>query len=84
MKLPPSCQAETRGPWWPDLLKIPNSDSSSNAVGRPVELFREQPVDAILDGKWLSGVMDRLHLHRDTAGVVTRVEVIDFKTDAPG
>ena len=47
-----------------------------------VELFHEQPVDAILDGKWLSGVIDRLHLHRDTAGVVTRVEVIDFKTDA--
>jgi ATP-dependent exoDNAse (exonuclease V) beta subunit len=50
--------------------------------GRALELCREQPVDAMLDGKWLSGVIDRLHLHRDAAGVVTRVEVIDFKTDA--
>lgn len=64
------------------LLKIPKIRSLFERGGRSVELFREQPVDAILDGKWLSGVMDRLHLHRDTTGVVTRVEVIDFKTDA--
>jgi ATP-dependent exoDNAse (exonuclease V) beta subunit len=50
--------------------------------GRPIDLFREQPIDAIVDGKWLSGVMDRLHLHRDAAGAVVRVEIIDFKTDA--
>jgi ATP-dependent exoDNAse (exonuclease V) beta subunit len=50
--------------------------------GRPIELFREQPVDAILDGAWLSGVIDRLHLHRNAAGSVERVEIIDFKTDA--
>jgi ATP-dependent exoDNAse (exonuclease V) beta subunit len=50
--------------------------------GRRVDLFREQAVEAIVDGKWLSGVIDRLHLHRDPAGGVTCVEVIDFKTDA--
>ena len=49
--------------------------------GRNVELFREQPLDAVIDGKWLSGVVDRLHVHRDAAGTVTRVEVVDFKTD---
>ena len=26
-------------------------------------------------------MIDRLHLHRDAVGSVTRVEVIDFKTD---
>lgn len=50
--------------------------------GRSIELFREQSVDAVIDGKWLCGVIDRLHLHRDPGGVVSRVEVIDFKTDA--
>ena len=65
-----------------DLLKIPKLRQLFERAGRSVALFNEQPVDAILDGKWLSGVMDRLHLHRNTAGVVTRVEVIDFKTDA--
>jgi ATP-dependent helicase/nuclease subunit A len=50
--------------------------------GREVELYREQPIDAAVDGNWLSGIIDRLHLHRDRSGTVTRVEVIDFKTDA--
>ncbi len=49
---------------------------------RPVQCLREQPVDAMVAGKWMSGVMDRLHLHRDAAGAVTKVEIIDFKTDA--
>jgi ATP-dependent exoDNAse (exonuclease V) beta subunit len=39
-------------------------------------------VEAILGGKWLSGIVDRLHVIRDGAGAVTEVEVIDFKTDA--
>jgi ATP-dependent exoDNAse (exonuclease V) beta subunit len=30
----------------------------------------------------LSGVIDRLHFHRNAAGAVERVEIIDFKTDA--
>jgi ATP-dependent helicase/nuclease subunit A len=50
--------------------------------GREIELFREQAIDAQLDGEWLSGVIDRLHLHRDPAGAVCLVEIIDFKTDA--
>ncbi len=64
------------------LLAIPTLRRLFERNGRVVELFREQPIDAIVDGKWLSGVMDRLHLHRDLSGVVTRVEIIDFKTDA--
>lgn len=47
-----------------------------------IELRREQPVDAVLDGRWISGVIDRLHLHRDSSGAVTRIEIVDFKTDA--
>lgn len=50
--------------------------------GRSVTLFREQPVEAILDGRWLSGVIDRLHVHRDALGLVERVEIYDFKTDS--
>ena len=45
---------------------------------REVVLFREQQVEAILEGKWLSGVVDRLHVIDGGA----RVEVIDYKTDA--
>ncbi|MES2440731.1 MAG: UvrD-helicase domain-containing protein [Verrucomicrobiota bacterium] len=65
-----------------ELLKIPDLRALVERNGKPLELFREQPVDAVLDGKWLSGVMDRVHLHRDASGTITRVEIIDFKTDA--
>lgn len=35
-------------------------------------------MEAILDGKWLSGVIDRLHVLDDGKSV----EIIDFETDA--
>lgn len=50
--------------------------------GRTVELLCEQPVEAILDGRWMSGTIDRLHVRRDALGLVEEVEAIDFKTDA--
>ncbi len=64
------------------LLGNPNLNGIFQRQGRAVELFREQPVDAVMDGNHLSGVIDRLHVHRDAAGKAVRVEVIDFKTDA--
>ena len=64
------------------LLRNPVLHEVFERRGRPIGLFREQAVDAIVDGKWLTGVIDRLHIHRNAAGTVTRVEVIDFKTDA--
>ena len=64
-----------------DLLEIAEIRKLFERNGRSVELFREQAVDAVLEGKWTSGVMDRLHVHRDASDVVTLVEVIDFKTD---
>ncbi len=52
--------------------------------GRHVTLLREQPVEAIQNGKWFSGVIDRLILHHSPDGNVQRVDLIDFKTDAAG
>ena len=48
--------------------------------GRDITLMREQPFDTIVDGVWTSGVIDRLHLHREN-GKMARAEIIDFKTD---
>lgn len=64
------------------LLKLQTLRTLFERDGRSIELFREQPIDAMLDGKWLSGIIDRLHLHRDSSNAVTSIEVIDFKTDA--
>ena len=50
--------------------------------GRDVRLLREQAVDAAIEGRWISGMIDRLHLHRGSKGEVEKVEIIDFKTDA--
>jgi ATP-dependent exoDNAse (exonuclease V) beta subunit len=67
-----------------ELVRVPVVRSCFERGGRRVELFREQPVEAVMDGKWLSGVIDRLHVHRDEDGAVVRAVVIDFKTDAVG
>lgn len=39
------------------------------------ELFREQSLEVLLDGKWMSGVIDRMHVSPE------RIEIFDFKTD---
>lgn len=64
------------------LLRNPALAALFQKRGRNVELFREQATDAIRDGCHMSGIIDRLHLHRNDAGKVTRVEIIDYKTDA--
>ncbi len=64
------------------LIGMPELRSLFERRERNIELLREQPVEAILDGKWLSGVLDRLHVIRDAGGKVVALEAIDFKTDA--
>lgn len=47
-----------------------------------VTVYREVPVEAVIDGEWLSGVIDRLHVLLDSASNPVAAEIIDFKTDA--
>ena len=61
-----------------ELVTDPSLREHFERRGRSVILHREQPIEAVLDGRWFSGVIDRLHVHDDGK----RVEVIDFKTDA--
>lgn len=64
------------------LLENPAVRELFQRGGREIELLREQPVDSVIRGKWLSGTIDRLHLHRGDSSEVERIEIIDFKTDA--
>lgn len=64
------------------LLANPTIRKVFHRDGRKVDLYREQPVEAIVSGKWMSGVIDRLHVFRDPLGFPERIELIDFKTDA--
>ena len=62
-------------------LQNPDTHRLFEQPAKPVELFREQAFEAILDGRWLSGKIDRLHLERDASGKPLRAHVIDYKTD---
>lgn len=44
------------------------------------ELYLEQAFELISQGRWMSGVVDRMHVHRE-GDRITKIEVIDFKTD---
>ncbi|MCX6865314.1 MAG: UvrD-helicase domain-containing protein [Verrucomicrobia bacterium] len=79
---PPVLPANEVGQAVAKLLRNPALHEIFERRGRNIELFREQSADAIIEGKLLTGVIDRLLLHRTPDGLVTRVEVIDFKTDA--
>lgn len=65
-----------------EMIEQPDIRNLLSRFGASIELHREQPVDAIIDGKWLSGVIDRLHIHRAADGSATLLEIIDFKSDA--
>lgn len=51
-------------------------------TGRNIDLFHEQATDLVQNDKLVSGIIDRLHLHRNAQNHVTQVEIIDYKTDA--
>lgn len=64
-----------------EVLSKPEIRNLFLRKGESIDFFREQRIEAMLDGEWLSGVIDRLHVHRAADGSVTRVEILDFKTD---
>ena len=79
---PPTLPDNAAGESAKRLLEADSTRKYFMREGRDIRLLREQAVDAVIDGQWISGVIDRLHLHCDANGAVTRVEIIDFKTDA--
>jgi ATP-dependent exoDNAse (exonuclease V) beta subunit len=48
---------------------------------QPHELWRERAFDVLIEGKWISGVFDRVLVHLSTNGTPTFAVVYDFKTD---
>jgi ATP-dependent helicase/nuclease subunit A len=59
-----------------ELLEVSEVRERFTKAGREVELHREQGFEVLVDGRWVSGIVDRLVVGEGT------VEVIDFKTDA--
>ena len=79
---PPTLPDSEAGSLVANLLTIPRLRTLFERKGCSVELFREQAVDAVYNHQWLSGIIDRLHIYRNPQGIISRVEIIDFKTDA--
>ncbi|MGJ8642666.1 MAG: UvrD-helicase domain-containing protein [Luteolibacter sp.] len=77
----PSLSSDSIGTTLSKIFAVPEVSALFSKNNRNITLLREQRVEAVLDGKWMSGVIDRLHIHRDSAGKATKVEIIDFKTD---
>jgi ATP-dependent exoDNAse (exonuclease V) beta subunit len=46
------------------------------------EVWRERAFEVVLDGRWVTGVFDRVVIDRDATGVARGATVFDFKTDA--
>jgi hypothetical protein len=46
------------------------------------EVWRERAFEMVLDGAWVSGILDRAVVCRDASGHAVSATVYDFKTDA--
>ena len=82
--------------WWGGELDWSEDEGVSvlvkecveNASVRPffesrdgLRVYREQAVESILDGVWVSGVIDRLLVEFDADGNAMNAAIMDFKTD---
>ncbi len=69
---------------WQAALELAQS-SKVSAIFSPsseCEIRVEMPFEIIMDGQWITGIMDRVHLHRNAEGRVVSADIFDFKTDA--
>lgn len=64
------------------MIKCPDLNWLFYRNARHITLLREQAVAAQIDGHYVSGNIDRLHLHHSPTGEVDAIDIIDFKTDA--
>jgi ATP-dependent helicase/nuclease subunit A len=60
------------------------TETAKRILSRPSTphlLWREKAFDVMLDGKWISGVFDRVTIYRNSAGKALRAAIYDFKTN---
>jgi len=44
------------------------------------DLWNEKPFDLVIDGKWISGCFDRVHVRRE-GGKAVEAHILDYKTN---
>ena len=63
------------------FLQKPIAQTVFTKPPNPADLWRERAFDVMLEGQWVSGVFDRVVLHRSNEGSSTAAIIYDFKTD---
>ncbi len=61
-------------------LQKPEISQLLSLRGRSIDCQKEIPVDGMINGSWVRGIIDRVHITRDGRSI-TSVEIIDYKTD---
>jgi ATP-dependent helicase/nuclease subunit A len=64
-----------------DFLEMETATRLLTRPATPHSLWREKAFDVMLNGQWISGVFDRVVIHRSDAGEALRASIYDFKTD---
>jgi len=64
-----------------NVLASEAGQSVFQPVPMPTQLWLERPFDLVMDGEWVSGIFDRVHLTRAADGRCISAWIIDFKTD---
>jgi ATP-dependent exoDNAse (exonuclease V) beta subunit len=63
------------------FLQKPIAKEAFSKPQAPVDLWREKAFDVMLEGQWVSGVFDRVVIHRTQDGKPASAVIYDFKTD---
>ncbi len=75
-----------RGPAGEEALACLGAPELAAVWARPSapqsEVWRERAFEVVLDGTWVSGILDRTVVCRDASGQAVSATVYDFKTDA--
>jgi ATP-dependent exoDNAse (exonuclease V) beta subunit len=62
------------------FLSTPESKALFSKPGAGWELWRERAFDLAIDGKWISGIFDRVHIRRE-GGKAIEAHILDYKTN---
>ena len=67
------------------FLRSEVAKSLFSKLGEYWEIWNEKPFDLMIDGQWISGIFDRVHVRRE-GGKAIEAHILDYKTNrkSPG
>jgi ATP-dependent exoDNAse (exonuclease V) beta subunit len=73
------CSKEARSLLEPFLKSAPAKEIFTDP-GASWEFWNEKPFDLMIEGQWISGIFDRVHIRRE-GGKAVEVQILDYKTN---